>query len=968
MDKWWTRSGILTGHGSYAILHSELPPRHTVPWGFLFIASSVVLKQGCWTSDESNILQDTSSSVAGSMTTTDTLLHVWGKMKREAPSEEVRYPLLFHMVDVARVVEALWNRSLQAGTRRFIADQVSLPEAAACAWISFWAGLHDIGKASPVFQGRSEEAKQLLASHGLEFHRFVNDFPHGDITASILPSVIGRALPEAQLTNEFSRAIGMAIGGHHGIFWSKNIEPGPLQRGGPMWSELQWHLAAELAHLLDVASLPTPGYVASRAFYAVVAGLTSVADWIASNEQFFPYKGEKCAPREHLELSHKLAERAIQRVGWADWAPPAATARFQELFPSIVAQPRPLQKKTVELAEMLCGSPGLVMIEAPMGEGKTEAAMYLADRWATTLGQKGCYFALPTQATSNQMFGRVLQFLGDRYPGSPTNLRLIHGGALLSDDFPELRMRLTEDGDSADPSPDVLAAQWFLPKKRGLLAPFGVGTIDQALLSVLQTRHFFVRLFGLAQKTVIIDEIHAYDTYMSTLLEDLIGWLRALGSPVILLSATLPAKKRRDLLQAYGAMGGDVVEASYPRITWASGEFTGAAEVEARREMELHLRCIGDDLEVLAHDLGDLLENGGCVAIVCNTVKRAQEAYVAIREAAIAPPDSLILLHSRYIFEEREKREKRVLQAFGKDGKRPHCAILVATQIIEQSLDVDFDLMVTDLAPVDLVIQRAGRVHRHEHPRPSSMNQPALWIRMPDMDDSGLPDFGASAHIYEPYFLLLSYLNLRECSTLLLPDDIEVVIEKVYGDPKGPWPSPGFENVVRAAKKHMESKVREDLFKARGNLVPKHDTGGVLEFFHEFNKGLDEDNPEVHRSLQALTRLVEPSVQVVCLNRSPHGVFLGEGNRRSLDMSKSPGWETINELLRRSMTITDKRVVFGLMRGEPPLAWKACAALRHHRLLEFENGLLQRDGYLLRLDEELGLCIESTQTGVESEE
>ena len=862
------------------------------------------------------------------------------------------------MLDVAAVAQELWNRSLHSGAKHFFAQRLALTQPEAGAWISFWAGLHDIGKASPVFQRKSQEAKRLLETGGATFDRFVEDFPHGGITAWAFPALT-HTTSQPPLPPELSQILGRTVGGHHGVFPSGVNPPGPRQRGGSKWNDMRSELATSLAELLNVPLLNPPRYVNDNAFYVALAGLTTVSDWIASNEQFFPYQLEQHEADDHLTTSRRRAQEAVQRIGWAGWAPPTAIAPFQQLFSSIIEHPRPLQSKTVEVAESLGGSPSLVIIEAPMGEGKTEAAMYLADYWAVKQGQKGCYFALPTQATSNQMLGRVAKFLEARYPGLSTNLQLIHGAALLSEDFADMRMRLSSDGDSVDTSPEVSAAEWFLPKKRGLLAPFGVGTIDQALLSVLQTKHFFVRLFGLAQKTVIIDEVHAYDTYMSTLLERLIAWLHALGSSVVLLSATLPANKRLDLIRAYGGDTKASITASYPTITWVSNTAVHSVAVQASQQVKLHVRQVPDDLNLVVDELRNSLSDGGCVAIVCNTVKRAQETYAAIKRDGWLLPNELMLLHSRYPFEDRERREKNVLTAHGKEGKRPKRALLVATQIIEQSLDVDFDLMLTDLAPVDLVIQRAGRIHRHDHNiRPAPMSEPTLWIRMPDSNEDGLPELGASAYVYDRYILLLSYFYLRNCSAISFPSDIQVMIEKVYGEPQGPWPSAHFENAVWNAKASMEEEIQDAEFRARVNLVRNNDAAQPLQFFTDWNKELEEDAPDIHRSLQALTRLADPSVQVVCLHKSSDGHHLHESDGIPLDINKVPQGGMVNALLKRSMTITDKRVVFKLIAQKPPQGWNQCAPLRHHRLLDFENGLAKVDKYLLRLDEELGLHIE----------
>ncbi len=267
--------------------------------------------------------------------------------------------------------------------------------------------------------------------------------------------------------------------------------------------------------------------------------------------------------------------------------------------------------------------PGIVIIEAPMGEGKTEAALCLADHWGEGTGLRGFYFALPTQATSNQMFGRVRDFLETSYRGDQVQLQLLHGHASLSAEFEVMR----RNGDRAfspkyqgvEAGSDrlgVTAAEWFTYRKRGLLAAFGVGTIDQALLAGLRTRHVFVRLFGLSGKTVIIDEVHAYDTYMTTLLERLLGWLAALGSPVVLLSATLPRSRRAALISAYQKGLGEEVppdteDAEYPRISWAGGSskpFSRSVGVSRRSKKVIHLE--------------KNIPAGGCVAVICNTVRR----------------------------------------------------------------------------------------------------------------------------------------------------------------------------------------------------------------------------------------------------------------------------------------------------------------------------------------------------------
>ncbi len=365
-----------------------------------------------------------------------------------------------------------------------------------------------------------------------------------------------------------------------------------------------------------------------------------------------------------------------------------------------------------------------------MGEGKTEAAMFLTDAWNARLGTRGIYFALPTQATSNQMFGRVENFLNEKFAGEDVNVQLMlqHGHSSISAEFEEKIenfrniQNISDDTDKKGFS-NVAAAEWFTYKKRGLLVPFGVGTIDQILLAALQTKHVFVRLFGLAHKTIIIDEVHAYDAYMSTLLERLLEWLAALGSPVVILSATLPKKKRESLIKAYLKGLGKAVEAdqleeigadkTYPRISYATAKMPAKTfkvrhlETSPQNTKTLYLEW--KDENNFIDELKDKLKNGGCAAIICNTVDKAQRLYNDLSNDEFFEGLSddnlpkLDLLHARFRFKDRDEREKRALIRFGKKGekvrivengetiektvKRPDFAVLISTQIIEQSLE-----------------------------------------------------------------------------------------------------------------------------------------------------------------------------------------------------------------------------------------------------------------------------------------
>jgi CRISPR-associated endonuclease/helicase Cas3 len=462
-----------------------------------------------------------------------------------------------------------------------------------------------------------------------------------------------------------------------------------------------------------------------------LAGLTAVADWIGSMEDVFTYEPPQVSMEAYWPVALQRAEDALARAGMRPCRSTTAKG-FRELFPGY--EPWPLHRAAESVAANVSG-PTLILIEAPMGEGKTEAALLLANTLAARLGQQGLYIGLPTRATANQMFGRVSSFLQHCVPGAPPILVLAHGEASLTE-MPRLSAVYDSEGDRAG---GVRAETWFLPKKRTLLAEHAVGTIDQALLGVLRTRHGFVRLFGLAGKIVVLDEVHAYDTFTSTILERLIEWLGALGATVVVLSATLPRSRRRALSGAYmrghGVALREPEEAAYPRISTVAREACSAVNVSPRgASVSIEIRRIDTDVDRLAQEIAGSLRDGGCVGWICNTVARAQAAYAAVARIAGGVPR--LLIHARMFPDDRLRRERRLEALLGPEhrgARRPERCVVVGTQVLEQSLDVDFDLLVSDLAPLDLLLQRAGRLHRHRgRKRPAAHSQARLWIARPE--------------------------------------------------------------------------------------------------------------------------------------------------------------------------------------------------------------------------------------------
>lgn len=912
-------------------------------------------------------------------------LHALWAKAGAAPGASSRFhPLVCHSLDVAAVARTLLEKVLPPVARHIVADGLGLSLADVTQWVALLAALHDTGKASPAFQAKVPALADWLREIGLPFPRMNEPVPHGTITTAVLNDLL---VQRCGLPRPAAFALATITGGHHGFFPdAPSTLRVPLSAlGGPAWTALRALFLDGLIEVLEVAHAPlqAPPHPVS----IFLAGLVAVADWIASNIRHFDYAGRAGgAPvpidlPEYWEAAGPRADAALTALGWNHWRASARPIAFQQVFPLL--RPRPVQE-AVEFLTRSLEDPALVILEAPMGEGKTEAAMYLAEHWAAATSARGAYFALPTQATSNQMFVRVRDFLSRRRAERIT-LQLVHGRAALSADLLAMIEKsevVSSDetacvyDEDADDDGHVVAAEWFTYRKRGLLSEFGVGTVDQALLGALQTRHVFVRLFGLAHKVVILDEVHAYDTYMTSLLERLLEWLAALRSPVLVLSATLPAERRQSLLRAYaqglGLTGAPAVQsASYPRLTWLSNASVGAQHVpiDAASTREVRLRAVdgrlaADGTFALGHSLRAALAGGGCAVVICNTVRRAQQVYRALAPhfggAGSDGAPMLDLLHARFTFEDREERERRVLRRFGRAGDaRPETAVLVATQIVEQSLDLDFDLLVTDLAPADLILQRLGRLHRHRRGRPAALAEPEVWLCMPPVDESGCPIFeGGDCAVYAGHVLLRSWLGLRDRSALTLPADIEALVEEVYGAVDFPsGVPPALRTHWLTTAQALEQERQRHRIEAESRWLGRPSSPEQLWRFTRSR--LAEDAPEFHAAHQALTRLAEPTVDVVLLHESGGGPSLTPGDSsQPVELETVPDSRLTSALLRRSVAIGDQRVVHELLRRGVPRGWRGSALLRRHRpLLLDSRHAAQVRRWTIRYERELGILI-----------
>jgi CRISPR-associated endonuclease/helicase Cas3 len=745
----------------------------------------------------------------------------WGKADKESDRHHL---LVYHCLDVAAVTAVWWKASPLV--RRSFCDAAQCAEQTIRAWLLFFVALHDYGKFDLRFQLKVHSIWQAiypLAGQGLALPSKADIFAyrHGESGLSwckqdILALLGGTEQSDSLFLDEPAQWQALktwieAVTGHHGHIREAGsvVEPRlPFASDGRLAevdraARYAWLLELERFFLLPAGlslsdSPPAPS--------PLLAGLCSVADWLASrcDEINFSFQQDHELLEEYFK--RKVAEDARRVFAYSGIA---GTVRsfggVRALLPES-ATPRPLQGRVDQLPL----APGLTIIEAPTGSGKTEAALAYAWRLLTAGLADSLIFALPTQATANAMLGRLEKLAGKLFEDSP-NLLLAHGSARFNKEFAQLKRRGLED--EGEPDGWAQCGAWLAEsRKRVFLGQIGVCTVDQALISVLPVKHRFVRGFGLGRSVLIVDEVHAYDAYMYGLLEEVLRQQRLAGASAILLSATLPAGQKLHLCNAWqsGEGGNNDKVAPYPLISWAgASEAQSLALGDGEQPDPIEVQTETLRLDNLKPDEALLLriikaaESGAQVAVVCNLVGDAQQVAGSLRKMSAVSVD---LFHSRYRFKDRQGIEGRIIGRYGPKGCRDQGSILVATQVVEQSLDVDFDWLITQLCPADLLFQRIGRLHRHRRDRrPAGFTEPVCTVLLPADGD-----YGYTGKVYANTRVLWrteQKLAVDSEGKIRFPAAYREWIEAVYQE--GPWPDE-LESITKAAE-----KFSDDLFVAR---------------------------------------------------------------------------------------------------------------------------------------------------------
>ncbi|MDS1270527.1 CRISPR-associated helicase Cas3' [Lipingzhangella sp. LS1_29] len=737
---------------------------------------------------------------------------VTGPLAKSGKNPEHVHPLVCHTIDTAVVAEVMYSRvvgprvrdELQRGLR-----PLGDPER----WVAVLCGLHDLGKCSPAFQGRfpgqSDSRLAPEAQEVLNLNRPNSGVPRVDIWHSTLSALhmsdmlTRLGAPEATVTG-----IADILGGHHGWFPApgavRHAQDYAAQHGGRDWHAARDDLVRTVLELwgLDPQHSEWPQVELSVIAAVGLAGLTTISDWIASDASRFPYHPQVGDLVAYRDYARKVGKQIPADLAWNPWSPPKSPS-YHTLFPN-QGEPRGLQR-AVERLVAGCVTPGVMMIEAPTGEGKTRAGLIAAAALARNLGLSGLYVALPTRALSRQSHHELQETLVRT--GSPLRAHRVYSGAQEDRATDEPPVRPTDVGaDGAetfigrDERDEDSPLSWFV-RKRGLLFPIGTGTIDQALYAVNRSRHNFVRLTGLSTKVLLVDEAHSYDAFTNREFTVLMWWCGRLGIPVVLMSATLPAHVRVELVAQWqagnrGETRSDAHQVPKGTGTWAVSWYDGHRQVARQefapiRHKRVKLTHMPDDFAAIANAVLRRVEGGGCAMIVLNTVSRVQRMWQCLQKSLLGldGPPHLVRIHGQLDDSERRDCEAEVLGLLGTTARQDRHGIVVGTSVLEHGLDVCADLLVSDLCPVDLLLQRLGRLHRDDtRSRPDQLTIPELLL----VDSTEHLEGGSGAapaadlpaghtRIHPPLLLRGTRGLLRTRTEVDLPTEIPRLVHQLYG-------------------------------------------------------------------------------------------------------------------------------------------------------------------------------------------
>ncbi|MCY4302262.1 MAG: CRISPR-associated helicase Cas3' [Aestuariivita sp.] len=814
---------------------------------------------------------------------------------------------LWHMLDVGAVANRLIVKQSVTGC----------PENDAA--INFLITLHDLGKISDSFRDQITGA----AAHSVY---------HSQLSFVLLQHFDDQIEEYIGGLRAARQTLYAAVSGHHGGPPELDDGSGNKQQ---RWEEAIGSEAldtipeviAAVANLFPEASLRDLSTAAAKKLSWKVSGLTIQADWIGSNTDWFNLQSPEIVIDSYWQEALRRATDSVADAGLHGAAVRPKSSILQGL-----TTPRPMQDAVSKID--LPDGPVLAIMEDATGSGKTEAALILAHRMMTAGKGDGIFFALPTMATSNAMLERMEKVASKIFSGRPS-LGLSHGRARSNEQF---RKILGNDG--SDPCEPVTCGQWLADdRRRILLADIGVGTVDQAILAVLPTRFNTLRLWALSNRVLIIDEAHGYDSYMEEELRSLLRFQAMLGGSAVVMTATLPSGMRDGYAEAFQRGLGNrqpspVSSVAYPQLTVVG------QQIDTYQPCPVPSTCRSivvervDEVTAVARIVEGARMGAACVW-VRNAVDDAISAVQRLRTEGL----NAELLHARFIVADRLLKEEALQRRFGPNGTDREGRVLVATQVVEASLDLDFDLMISDLAPIGSLIQRSGRLWRHMDSRPANkrpVNGPKLHILSPDPliveNARWLNSFQESgAWVYSLADQWRTAQKIFEVGTIRAPEGLRGLIEAVHGLSQEKLPE-----VLSEAELQSIGKVMIEGQMARNLVLETHHSGSLQDYLTAAQKVYDEE--------RLMTRLGVPQV-TLRLARNRDG--------RLEPFAES--WETSEVQFSRA-----RYEKLGVVDQEQPEISTLNDKWTKRQRAAFDIAIVGEDGYLsnqLRYDEDLGLLV-----------
>lgn len=832
------------------------------------------------------------------------LFWYWAKASRYGPGYHL---VINHAIDIGCVAGALWDHYLSDRDKAIVRRVFGVDDdCSAKSMLCWFVSLHDIGKVSPGFQKKRPDLSFSTRFHDLcdtnSDKDNVRNHPLG--TLAYLWIKLNHGV-SSRRNKRKAGALARILGGHHGRF--QNCSDDKVQItldddfGGKKWQEARDHHFDTLLELFHPPKSLDINKDISKADAVFMSGFVSLCDWISSDSSYFDYFSatnleivmEEEASRQaiwsYCDKAWRKADKVVQELGFGMPKNIRRKLSFKEIFGFI---PYPWQELAGKLAASASGQ-FMQIFEVPTGRGKTEAGLWVS----TQTNLVPVYYGLPTQATSNAQFERLLNFVRKVFgEDSPVALSVSHSQtSVLHDKHGDRQRKYTINGIES------ISHEFFFGRRKTLFAPFGIGTVDQIMLGAIRSKHFFTRLFALREKTIIIDEAHTYDAYMIEPISTLIEYLRELGCNIVIMTATLTTERKKNYIAAFQGKSVDEVELSedddkYPSIFHCDlgsnlpiKDMIHPIESPSKTMEFVQVRtCSTKDDEPLLDVMHYDFKKGGCLGLIRNIVEDVRSSY---KKLSRDYPGKVKIYHSRLPYFQRLEVEKYLQESLGKYGykqnSRPERLIVVASPVIQECLDISMDRIYGDVCPFDGLLQRGGRGQRFEEYAsriPEHLRKFIYYYMLP-IGPEGTRDYGASGkHIYYRSILDKTVDLISQSPTIRIPEDVKRTINDAY--------RPLFEQEEEVLKKLRGAQA----------CIPSaigfsQDASALLEY--DFSYAPDDEN--------AMTRLIDlRQARILCIKKQP------DGSHRA-----GPKWETPIDLDRKDQGYwMDKEVLRSLMMVE----------------------------------------------------